>query len=296
MKNILKEQQQQLQTGTSQPTTQVTATQPLQGTQYTESHGQAQHLGTTSYTTQSSYEGEVAREVHIAPTVLVEKVEKPVIVKETILPREKIEVQPVIHREREQLEVHEVVQPLHERDVAATSVRHATLPAEMRAEIRESDTAFQTSYREASTRHLSEVHTEAVQREVVNRPAIVEEHVHKRIVEEIQPVLYRETVTPVLIEETRPIYEKIVEAPRITEETRQMVDLGTRYTDVPTAQLGGLSLGEQPYYTGGQYQSHIPYSGQPLIKETTITRETFVEPARTTSHPHASHTETKRIV
>jgi hypothetical protein len=262
---------------------------------------------------------DVAREIRVEPTVLVEKVEKPVIVKETILPQEKIEVQPFIHREREQLEVHQVVQPLHERDIAATSVRHATLPAEMRAEIRESDTAFQTTYREATTRHIPEVRTEAVQREFVNRPAIVEERVHKKIVEEIQPVLYKETVTPVIIEETQPIFEKIVEAPRIVEEMRPMVDLGTRYaSEVPTTHMSNLSLGGQhfphkettitkeswiepgtshmrdglPLAGQPQMSSTLPLGGQPL-KETTITQDTFVEPARATSHPH---THTKRII
>jgi hypothetical protein len=254
---------------------------------------------------------------------LVEKVERPTIVKETIVPLEKIEVQPVIHREREQLEVREVVQPLHERDVAATHVRHATLPAEVRAEVRESDSAFQTSYREATTRYVPEVHTEAVQREVVNRAPIVEEHVHKKIVEEVQPVLYKETVTPVLIEETRPIYEKYVEMPRIVEEVKPMVDLGTRYTELPTSEMrnlsisgetyqsglpyatqtyqtGGLPYATQTYQTGGlPYAMHthetggLPY-GQPVQREVTVTKEVYVEPVPhhlhgATHHPESQH-------
>jgi hypothetical protein len=255
--------------------------------------------------------GETSREILIEPTVLVEKVEKPTIVKETIVPLEKIEVQPVIHREREQLEVREVVQPLRERDVAATHVRHATLPAEVRAEVRESDSAFQTSYREATTRHIPEVHTEAVQREVVNRAPIVEEHVHKKIVEEVQPVLYRETVTPVLIEETKPIYEKYVEMPRIVEEIKPMVDLGTRYTELPTAQMSNLSISGETYQTGLPYATQtyqtggLPYAthtyqtggfshGQPVQREVTVTKEVYVEPVPhhlhgTTHHPESEH-------
>lgn len=224
------------------------------------------HMGST-YAQQGINTSGISREVHIAPTVFVEKVEKPVIVKETILPEEKIEIQPIIHREREQLEVHEVVQPLHERDIAPTLVRHETLPAQVKAEFRESDASFQTSYREATTRHIPEVHTEATRREFLNRPAIVEEHIQRKIVEEIQPVLYKETIAPVLIEETQPIYEKIVEAPIIIEETRQVVDLGTKYHSegYPVSQMGNLSLG-----------GHQPM----LHKETTITKETFLEPTQ----------------
>jgi len=249
-----------------------------------------QHMGTSSVqTTHISNASEVAREIRVAPTVVVEKVERPTIVKETILPQEKIEVQPVIHREREQLEVHEVVQPFKERDIAPTVVRQATLPAEMRAEVRESDTAFQTSYREASTRYVPEVHTEAVRREFVNKPAIVEEHVHKKIVEEIQPVLYKETITPVIIQETQPIYEKVIETPRIVEEMRSVVDLGTRYAEAPVNQMNNLSLGGQP-----QTNLQMPRSNLPMPhKEVTITQETYVEPARATAHPH---TQTKRII
>jgi len=198
----------------------------------------------------------------------MEKVERPLIVHETFMPQEKIEVQPVIHREREQLEVHEVIQPMHERDIAPTNVRSATLPAQIKADVRESDANFQTQYRAASTRFAPEVETLGVQREFVNKAPILEEHISRKIIEEVQPVLYRETITPTLIEETQPVYERIVEAPIMYEETRATVDLGTKI------------LSQQPQNQPLQSQFTNLRMSEPNVihKETYITKEVFADP------------------
>jgi hypothetical protein len=76
--------------------------------------------------------------------------------------------------------------------------------------------------------------------EQIERPPIIEEHIHKKIIEEVQPVLYRETVKPVVVEATRPIYEKVVEAPRLVEELRPMVDLGTKILGGETMPRSGM--------------------------------------------------------
>jgi hypothetical protein len=205
----------------------------------------------------------------VQPAIVTEHIEKPVIVKEKILPQEKIEVQPIIHREREQLEVHEVIQPMHEKDIAPTLVKHATLPAQVRPDIRESDAQFQSKYKEATTRYIPEIQTQPVAREFFNKAPIVEEHISKKIVEEVQPVLYKETVTPVLIEETQPIYERVVEAPTIFEEIRQPVDLGTKVQPL-TGQMENLTLNQQPL------QQPLGLNQQSLQQPLGFQRETYV--------------------
>jgi len=191
---------------------------------------------TTTFPTNppSSIQSQVVQQT--APTIMHEKVEKPVIVKERLFPQETVELQPVIHREREQLEVHEIVQPLHERDICPTTVKRANLPAQIRPDIRESDSQYQAKYKEATGRYVSEIKTEPIQREFVNKPAVVEEHISKKILEEIQPVLYKETVTPVIIQQTQPIYEKVIEAPVIIEEVRQAMEIGGNYPAYTTAE------------------------------------------------------------
>jgi hypothetical protein len=114
-------------------------------------------------------------------------------------------------------------------------------------------------------------------REFVNKAPIIEEHVSKKIIEEVQPVLYRETVAPVLIEETQPIYERVVEAPVIVEEIRQTVDLGTKVQPLSSS-MQNLSLNE-------------PF----MQKETLVSKEVF--PAEDLQRAErTSFTESKHIV
>jgi len=178
-----------------------------------------------------------------APTL--ERVEKPVVVHEKILPSQRTEVQPVIHRDREQMEVHKVVQPLHERDVAPTQHQYVQLPAE-NYQSRAPDTEFQNQYRDVNSRIHSETFTAPMTTEQIQKPAIIEETIHKKIIEEVQPVLYRETLKPVVVEATKPIYEKVVEAPRLVEEIRPMVDLGTKFMGGQETAFRSTEMQQQP--------------------------------------------------
>ena len=65
-------------------------------------------------------------------------------------------------------------------------------------------------------------------KEQVENAPIVDETVRRKVIEEVQPVLYKETIRPLIIRAKKPIYEHIVESPVLTEETRPMVDLGTK--------------------------------------------------------------------
>jgi hypothetical protein len=183
---------------------------------------------------------------------VLERVEKPVVVHEKILPSQRTEVQPVIHRDREQVEVHKVVQPLHERDIAPTQHQYMQLPAE-NYQSRAPDTEFQNQYRDVSSRIQPETITAPMTREQIQRPPIIEETIHKKIIEEVQPVLYRETFRPVVVEATKPIYERVFEAPRLVEETRPMVDLGTKtlqgQTGMPrSTEMQGQGMGGPTAY------------------------------------------------
>jgi hypothetical protein len=160
---------------------------------------------------------------------VVERIEKPIIVHERVLPSQRTEVQPVIHRDREQVEYHEVLQPMKERDIAPTQVQRMELPAQ-RFETRIPDAQFQEKYRELSARgnYRSDICTAPLTTEQCERAPLIDEIVHRKIIEEVQPVLYKETVRPVVVQATKPIYEHIVEAPTLCEEVRPMVDLGTK--------------------------------------------------------------------
>jgi len=226
-----------------------------------------------------SQAGPMTQEIRMVPTVYLEKKERPMIVKEQIMPTEKIEIQPVIHREREQLEVHEVFQPIHERDIAPTLVKHETLPAQVRPEWRESDRNFQEKYQAATTKYSPETWNQPIQREVVNRAPILEEHISRKIIEEVQPVLYKETIRPVIVEETQPIYERVVDAPTIVEETRNTVDWGVKVLPVPTGFTSTTANLEAPNMASTSAQMSGMHLHEPYFhKETLVTKEVFIEP------------------
>jgi hypothetical protein len=112
---------------------------------------------------------------------------------------------------------------------------------------------------------------------VVNKAPIVYETERRKILEEVQPIVYKQVVQPVIIRETKPIYEKIIEAPVIIREVREARFVGHPHhysTELPPTvlreewkQQPGWSTGAfvgKETFRGGSY-----YSGQPLSTGTT---------------------------
>ncbi|PRP86369.1 hypothetical protein PROFUN_05510 [Planoprotostelium fungivorum] len=155
--------------------------------------------------------------------VAFERIEKAVVIQERFHPMEKEEIQPIIYREREQLDVRQITQMLHETEIRPTILEQRELAAETRAPIVERATPIAENIVLASTV------TDDVQRSTVIHAPIVEELIKKTVIEEIQPVLERDIFAPTVIRNTQPIYEKIVEAPVLYREVMQVRELGTRH-------------------------------------------------------------------
>jgi len=153
----------------------------------------------------------------LEPTVLVEHRERGPVIKEHIHQREREEIQPVIHRERERTEVLQVTKPIVEREVQATVVENKILPAETKPTIVQENRQFERDYNANINRYHSSVEVAPVQHETFEKPPIVHEHLTRRVIEEVQPVIMKEVTVPTLIREVQPIYEKIVEAPVLVE-------------------------------------------------------------------------------
>jgi len=199
-------------------------------------------------------------DVREAPTI-VERVEKAAVVHEVYKTEEVVQIQPVINREREQLDVYEVVQPMKEREVVATEVRNVALPAQTRATIVEDNSAFlaqRSAPSDFSTREVA-----ATMSQTVTNAPIVHETITHRVIEEVQPVIYKEIDRPVLIKETLPIYEKIVEAPHAHHTVLPVRDMGTHVTTTTTT-TGFTDLnrdGIPDQLQGGMYQTTGLHSG-----------------------------------
>lgn len=208
----------------------------------------------------------VATSTVTAPAV-VEHREKAPVVQEVIKPGLREEIQPVIHRDREQLEIREELQPIYEKTVRPTIVEQMELAPEMKPEVRLGAAPIIAEGPRSST------FVEAEQREKFVKAPIVEETVHKKIVEEVQPVIHREVLAPKVIQEVQPIYEKIVEAPQVKYET-----LPAQYRG-ETVMTSGATLMSAPAAT--TTATSVPIHTLP--SSATGTREVFIEEKTTTT-------------
>lgn len=165
-----------------------------------------------------------------APTTF-ERVEKPPVIQERIKPVETEEIQAVIHRERELCEIREVLAAgPTERQVRPEFVEEKVLPPEYRQDVRLGGMPVREEYR-------PRVIVEPVEHKRVVCPAIIEEVVHKRVVEEVQPVLEREVVEPHLIKEKYDVYEKIIEPPVFHREYGYKTGAAAATYETTTAKL-----------------------------------------------------------
>jgi len=144
---------------------------------------------------QPVYRGSVGYGQHIPVFTEVSHIHKAPIVHESFSSAEQRIIQPLIYRDVEKTEVHEVIMPMEEHSISAPQIVQETLPTKthLTGNFPEYSGIFPT----------------------IQMEPIVEEMVHKRIIEEVQPVLYRETVTPIVFQQLQPILENIVEPPTI---------------------------------------------------------------------------------
>jgi len=150
------------------------------------------------------------------PTTVIQD---PAVVKETIRERELEEVQPILHREVEQPIIKKVTAPMSEtRNIAEEQIYVRAAP-----EFREISAGGLLPEQQAllAQRELPESQR-FVTRENVVLPTKVQEVVKEKIIEEVQPVIYREVNVPRTIHVEKDIYEKQVLPPRVVHEVRPM--------------------------------------------------------------------------
>ncbi|PRP89442.1 cell division protein FtsK [Planoprotostelium fungivorum] len=149
-----------------------------------------------------------------------EPINKETIIKDTVIqehihPVQKEEIQPIIYREREQLDVKQVTQKLHETEILPTIVEQRELPAERREVLVERSAPI------AENLVLPTREVDVTTRSQVVHAPIINETIHKTVIEEVQPVIERDVIAPTVVQVQQPIYEKVIEAPTIVRETRE---------------------------------------------------------------------------
>jgi hypothetical protein len=104
-------------------------------------------------------------------------------------------------------------------------VHERQLPAEVRPEMIASSLDAEKRIQQIQSQYQSTLERAPAEHRVIEKTPIIEEHIKKTVIEEIQPVIHKEVVEPHIIREVKPIYEKIVEAPTVTRLVKEMVGL-----------------------------------------------------------------------
>jgi hypothetical protein len=130
----------------------------------------------------------------------------------------------VVHVDREQTEVRQVVQPILEKEVRPTLITKTTKEVELGTRQEKASglpTPLEGSRTLGSAPSL-ESRTEFLGMEKRHEEfsPIVQETVHKKVIEQVTPLLEREVVIPHVIEQTKNIHETVQEKPVITHEVR----------------------------------------------------------------------------
>lgn len=170
------------------------------------------------------------------------------LVEEKVHMHEEQHVQPILTRDIEQKEVRQVIQPMHETTVLPTQRATGTMAGEER--LINNDRMVAPQVVPEAVRIQGEANVNVVQ-----HAPIVEERIHKQVIEEVQPVLYRDVIQNKEVIITQPIHERIVEAPIVIQETRTMVERGV-------IELGTTNV--------GLVDGHHHHSGVKVLPESTI--------------------------
>jgi len=177
----------------------------------------------------------------VEPTIVQEK---PVVIHERIRKEEVEEIQPIIHREHERLEVHQILQPMVEQIVQPTVISERSLAAETRPLVNRG--GYMGSVAPQATTDVQNFH------KVVEKAPIFVDLERRKVLEEIQPVVYKEILQPTIIRETKDIYEKVIEAPLIFTKTLPQQYIGKAQAQFEPLNLSGQNVQSSSLQSGLQ--------------------------------------------
>eukprot|EP01117_Protostelium_nocturnum_P002569 TRINITY_DN1330_c0_g1_i2.p1 TRINITY_DN1330_c0_g1~~TRINITY_DN1330_c0_g1_i2.p1 ORF type:complete len:276 (+),score=79.22 TRINITY_DN1330_c0_g1_i2:151-978(+) len=199
--------------------------------------------------------------------IIFQHIEKPMVIKDHIHEIQQEQIQPIIHRERQQFEVKQITQPLKQIEIQPTKiVQSNNLEPEYR------QTMLQKGGLIAENEHFSSSKmAEGIEQTFVLAP-LVNEKIQRTVIEEITQVLHKDVIAPTVINETLPIHEKLVDAPIYHQYEISARKLDTIYGSEGSKikDLNGILYSQ--YYSQPMWEKEILHESRPLY-----------------SHPQTSH-------
>lgn len=174
--------------------------------------------------------------------------------------KEAVHVTPVVTRDVEKTEVRQVVQPVHETQVLPTQVHEKVLP-EQRIE---KNMATPIPAQVLPTPKRVEVGTES---HTVQHAAVVQERVHKKIIEDVQPIVYRDVIQEHHVNVQQPIHEHIVEPAVVTHCTAPVIESTGLVSGVAPTHLTGTTYPVGTMHHGATSTMGVPTAGSTLMHQ-----------------------------
>lgn len=132
-----------------------------------------------------------------------------------------------MHVDREQTEVRQVVQPVVEKEVRPTQVTKTAKEVELGTRA-EQATGVPTPLEHgrsmgAAPKVESRREFLGTEKHLEEKQPVVKERVHKKVIEEVKPVVERDVVIPHVTEQTKNVHETVKEKPVVTHEVREPI-------------------------------------------------------------------------
>jgi len=198
-----------------------------------------------------------------------EVIQHPATVHEHVRYEQVEEIQPVLNIEKFKTQVIQKTQPLLDKEVRAVHLEQKTLDTEIMPEVLVHSGGIPRA-RDVSTIDFMDTANMRVE-----KPPIIQEHENQRVIEEIQPVIYRETIVPTLIKETKPIYQKIVEDATYVQEVLPPKELHSTQFSYPR----GFTGYNQPLETPRSETLPTTQAKEPMLAP----KKNFLEEKTTTT-------------
>lgn len=183
--------------------------------------------------------------------------EAPVVV-EVRKPHEIRETEEVVERERFLEEIQPVIVKRHELVNVPEEVVEEELPRQV-IEFKPSRDldvgAMVQSERQRYLPSRTQIEEQVTVEQRQRPPMVAAERVHRRIIEDIQPIITREVQQTRVVHQIRPVLERVIEQPRVlpavVKEERQQLGYGGGYKYEPHARYTRGGYGQQQQY--GRY-------------------------------------------
>jgi len=146
--------------------------------------------------------------------------QRPAVVYERRIRKENEEIQDVVDRNRYTTEIRQIIQPVKHIVKLDEKEEHNTLQAIERGASYNSSPDNHERYERQRKLYPSGAlipEGESVEKVTIRKEPVIRERIRARIIEEIQPVVYREVIQPVRVMSEQPIHETVVHGATVRE-------------------------------------------------------------------------------